>query len=164
MKKDFSILIMVAILASGVPLIYAETTSSSPSSTTTTTTTSEKTFKHKMDGKMEDFYKDLNLTEDQKKALDANKAQHREKSKLTNQAIKDKMDLMQVELEKDQLNMEKIGQIKSEIKVLQSEQLDSRMDSVLEVRKILTPEQFKKFMGHMSENKEHFKHKNKEHK
>ena len=35
--------------------------------------------------------------------------------------------------------------------------LDNRLNSILEVRKILTPEQFKKFIGKMQEHKEHFK-------
>ena len=44
------------------------------------------------------------------------------------------------------LNIGKITQINNELKILSAQMLDRKLEGILEVRKILTPEQFKKFM------------------
>ena len=41
--------------------------------------------------------------------------------------------------------MEKIDQINGDLKKMMAQMLDYRLERILEVRKILTPEQFKKF-------------------
>jgi Spy/CpxP family protein refolding chaperone len=97
--------------------------------------------------------KDLNLTEDQKKMLEANKNQNREGMKTLFQSIKEKRSLIREELQKSQLDIGKINQIQGELKELQAKMLDHRLEGILEVRKILTPEQFKKFMANMEEHK-----------
>ena len=63
------------------------------------------------------------------------------------------------ELEKSQLNMQLVYQINNELKLLEAQILDNRLERILEVRKILTPEQFKKFEDKMNERMEHFKNK-----
>lgn len=110
----------------------------------------------KMDAKREQLYKELNLTAEQKNALKENKNKHREESKALFENMRAKKDLMREELSKDTVNMDKINQIQSEIKELQTKMSDQRLQGILEVRKILTPEQFKKFMASMEERKGRF--------
>jgi len=70
-----------------------------------------------------------------------------------------KMGLLREELEKSELNTQKVYQINNELKQLQAQMLDNRLERILEVRKILTPAQFKKFEDEMNARWEHFKNK-----
>ena len=103
------------------------------------------------------IYKDLNLTEEQKKMLEENKAKHKEEMKTLFAAMKETRISMRQELQKETLDMAKINQINDELKKLQAQTVDHRLESVLVVRKILSPDQFKKFMSKMEEKAEHFK-------
>lgn len=109
--------------------------------------TQKKAFAEKKEAKKEALYKNLNLTEEQKKALEANKTQTREQVKVLYQQVKDKTAMLRQELQGDTLNMDKINQINGELKNLQAQILDQKLQGILGVRKILTPEQFKKFMA-----------------
>ena len=121
--------------------------------------TPEKTSKgHEWTGK-KDIFKDLNLTDQQKKMLEENKAKHKEDMKAALDAIKQTRAAMRQELQKEKLDMAKVGQINDELKKLEAQMIDRRLESVLEVRKILSPQQFQKFMTKMEERKEHFKEK-----
>ncbi len=93
------------------------------------------------------MYKDLNLAEEQKKLLEENRKSHKEEARALFKDMRQKRDALRQELEKGALNMDNINQINNELKKLQAEMLDHRLAGVLEVRKILTPEQFKKFMA-----------------
>lgn len=119
----------------------------------------KKAFAEKRDGKRQQFYKDLNLTQEQKKALEENKNKNREQMKTLFAGMKEKKALIREELQKDELNMEKINQVQNELKALQTQMIDHRLEGILEVRKILTPEQFKKFLTKMEDQKGRDKHK-----
>ena len=71
--------------------------------------------------------------------------------------IKEKRAAISQELQKDELNMGKITQLNNEIKISEAQALDHKLEGMLEVRKILTPEQFKKFMAKMGEWRGHYK-------
>lgn len=118
-----------------------------------------KIFMEKMDAKQQQLYRDLNLTKEQKKLLEENKNKNREQMKELFHNMRIGMILMRQELQKDQLDMGKINQINNELKQLQAQMLDYRLQSILEVRKILTPEQFKKFEAKMEERTSHFRDK-----
>ena len=66
---------------------------------------------------------------------------------------------MRQELQNPTLNMDKINQIQSELKASQAQMLDARLQGILEIRKILTPEQFTKFSAKMEEHKGRGDHK-----
>ena len=117
----------------------------------------KKSFSENPEARHEQLYKDLNVTEGQKKLLEENKSKHREQMKAMFNDIKEKRALVRQELQKDQLNMEKIRQINGELKSLQAQMLDYRLERILEVRKILTPEQFKKFISKIESRPGHFK-------
>jgi Spy/CpxP family protein refolding chaperone len=79
--------------------------------------------------------------------------------------MRQKMASLRQELEKSELNMQVIYQTNNELKQLQTQMLDNRLERILEVRKILTPGQFKKFEDKMNERMERSKNrreKNKE--
>lgn len=160
MMKRLAMMIAVlgAALVLSSPAVYAAWAPSQKDAVKT------KEVKEKWEAKRQELYKKLDLTDDQKKALEENKNQNREQTKALFQSIKDKKEQMRQELQSGQLNMDKINQLQNELKASQAQMLDSRLQGILEIRKILTPDQFKKFMAHMEEQKEHGKHERGEHK
>ena len=116
-------------------------------------------FIKKMDAKRQEIYNDLGLTDGQRKLLEENKNKHREQTKALFTQLRQKMTLLRQELEKNELNMQEIHQTNNELKQLHAQMLDNRLERVLEVRKILTPGQFKKFEDKMNEHMGHFKNK-----
>ncbi len=107
--------------------------------------------------RIQQIYSQLNLTDDQKKQLEANKQQHRAKIQSAREAMKADKEALHAELMKPQLDMSKINQIHDQIKALQDQMEDNKLSSILAVRAILTPEQFSKFVAlmHKHEQKEH---------
>jgi len=104
--------------------------------------------------RMEDIFNRLNLTADQKKQLDANKEQHRAKMKSAHQGMKAAGEAIKEELMKPQLDMPKIMKIHERIKALQSQAEDDKLNSILAVRAILTPDQFSRFVSLMDKHRQ----------
>ncbi len=96
---------------------------------------------------IQEIYSQLNLTDDQKKQLEANKQQHRVKMENIRQAIKTDKQMLKEELMKPRLDIPKINAVHGQIKSLQNQMEDDKLDSILAVRTILTPEQFLKFVN-----------------
>jgi len=69
------------------------------------------------------------------------------------QQIRMNKEAMKAELMKDQLDMVKIHAIHQRIKLLQDQMEDGRLNSILAVRKILTSEQFVKFVTLMKKHR-----------
>ena len=113
----------------------------------------------KMDTKRQKIYDDLGLTVEQRKLLEENKNKHKEQTEALFAQLRQKMTLLRQELEKSELNIQEVYQTNNELKQLQAQMLDNRLERILEVRKILTPEQFKKFEIKMNERMEYFKNK-----
>ena len=94
--------------------------------------------------------KELNLTQEQQVKLEANrKAQRQEVNKLLT-AIKEKQAKLAEELKKPGVTRAAIKPLENEIKSLQAKLIDSRINGILAVKQILSPEQFSKF-GQMTE-------------
>jgi periplasmic protein CpxP/Spy len=89
--------------------------------------------------------KELGLSADQEKQLRESRKSHREAGEELRKGMKEKREAMKAELEKPELDMTRINTIQTEIKDLQGKMDDNRLDGILQVRKILTPDQFKKF-------------------
>ena len=97
--------------------------------------------------------RELSLTQEQQVKLEANrKAQRQEIDKLLT-AIKEKQAKLGEELNKPGATRASIQALANEIKSLQAKLTDSRINSILAVKKILTPEQFNKF-GQMTEKRQ----------
>jgi len=156
--KVVTLLIVAVLVGLSTSLIYA----ASP----TPAAQQKEAVMKKFDAKRQEIYNNLGLTDEQKKLLEENKNKHREQTRALFTQLRQKMTLLRQELEKSELNMREIYQANNELKQLQAQMLDNRLERILEVRKILTPEQFNKFEDKMNERREHFQNKrerNKEH-
>jgi len=105
-------------------------------------------------GQREDVFKALNLTPEQQKKLDDNRKAQRDDVKNIFTAIKEKQLKLQDELKKPDINKAAVDSLANEIKSLQGQLVDHRINGILAVKGILTPEQFSKFQGMMEQNKE----------
>lgn len=103
-------------------------------------------WKAKKEARFEKMQKELNLTPEQAQRLKELRNQHREKRKNGWKDIRAKRQKLQEELQKPKLNEARVRQIHNELKALKAQKADQRLERILEVRKILTPEQFSKFM------------------
>ena len=99
----------------------------------------------KWEQKVEKFHKDLGLTPQQEQQLKAQREQYRAQKQALFGQIKEKTEQMQAELQKPDMNEAKVKQLHAELQSLRSKAADTRLDSVLAVRQVLTPEQFQKF-------------------
>jgi Spy/CpxP family protein refolding chaperone len=119
----------------------------------------EETSAKNWDSKRQQFYSDLGLSDEQKKLLDENRKKQREQNKQIFSQVKEKTALLRQELQEEPLNTEKIYQTNNELKKLQEQISDNRVERILEVRKILTADQFKKFIAKTEKQKEHSRYK-----
>ena len=136
-----------------VPFVYAEDGKKSPPGPSSEHSSFSHNRHEKWDKKVQEIYNQLNLTAEQKKQLDDNKQKHREKMKASFEKMRSYKEALNQELMKADLDMSKINAIQDQFKTLQSEITDGHLSSILEVRKILTPQQFAKFISLMEEHK-----------
>ena len=108
----------------------------------------------KWEEKIAEIHKQLGITPQQQERLKAHREQFRSQTKALFQQIKGKKDEISQELQKSNFDINKVRQIHTELKSLQGQMEDNRLEGILEVRKILTPEQFTKFMQMKKEWKE----------
>jgi Spy/CpxP family protein refolding chaperone len=104
--------------------------------------------------RIQEIYSQLNLSDDQKKQLEANKQQHRAIMANARQEMKADREALREELMKPQLDMPKITQIHNQIKALGAQMEDTKLSSILAVRAILTPEQYLKFKELMQKHRQ----------
>ncbi len=102
--------------------------------------------REKMRSQMLEVFKQLELNPEQEKQLNTHRTKHRERGKEIYKNIKAKREEIREELQKQDFDMKKIKKIHSELKSVYSRKADHRLEGILEVRKILTTEQFAKFM------------------
>lgn len=95
--------------------------------------------------RMEDIYKQINLTEKQKKKLEGNRKKHHSKIKELRKRRRSLRKELNKELKRKELDSRKVDKVKGRIKDIQSEITDRRLKGVMGVREILTPEQFSIF-------------------
>ncbi len=101
--------------------------------------------KKEREARIERVYAQLNLSEQQKQLLEANKQRHKAASKALFKDIRAAMDAVGEELKKKDMDRNKVVALYAQVKNLHSQRLDERFNSIMEVRKILTQEQFAKF-------------------
>ena len=106
------------------------------------------------------MFEQLSLNDKQKEAMETNKAAHRGKMKQNFEKMKALKDEFNAELMKPKLNMSKINSLQKQFKAMQAQLADDRLSSILEVRKILTAEQFAKFISLANENEKRYHFKN----
>ncbi len=101
--------------------------------------------REKMRAKMLEVFKQLDLSTEQEEQLQAHRKSHRGQGKEFWENMKAKKEAIKNELQKEELNMENVYKIHNELKDLLIQKADHRLEGILEVRKILTAEQFRKF-------------------
>lgn len=100
-----------------------------------------------------DIVQRLNLSPQQKKEIEHQRTINRQKWAELRQKIYAKRMELREELDKSATDRKKMDSITTEIKALQSEELDLHINNLLAMKQILTPEQFKEL------NKKGFKRK-----
>ena len=105
----------------------------------------------KMEERIQQIYGQLNLSEEQKRLLEENKARHKAVKEATSKELKAVMQAMGDELKKPDLDLARITAIQNDFKRLRDTMADGRFNAILEVRKILTRDQFVKFVDLMEE-------------
>ncbi len=101
--------------------------------------------REKMKARMLEVFKQLDLSPEQEEQLKAHRNNHREQGREFRESLRAKKEAIRNELQNEELNMEEIYKIHNELKGLLSNKADHRLEGILEVRKILTAEQFRKF-------------------
>ena len=107
----------------------------------------------RMEKKAQEIYAKLGLTDQQKKQLEDNRQKNRDQKKALFEKMHSLKEALNEELMKPSLDMGKVGEVQAQTKALQAQMSDARVNSVLEVRKILTPEQFVKFSSLMKKHR-----------
>jgi len=100
----------------------------------------------KREGPMRELDQRLNLTDEQKKLLKENRESRKEDIKENNLKLKAAKDAIKEELKKKDLDMAAVNKLHAQVKDLQMKMEDYRLEGILAVRKILTPEQYAKFI------------------
>lgn len=100
----------------------------------------------KHDGQQrEAIFKELNLTDEQKAALDANRREQGEKMAQLREEMREKQMKLREELDDPRISREAIEPLAAEVKALQARLIDLRLNAIFAVREVLTVEQFAKF-------------------
>ncbi|MCH7504517.1 periplasmic heavy metal sensor [PVC group bacterium] len=84
----------------------------------------------------------LNLTDEQAEALKAQKKEGPHAGKEAREQIHAKREALRAEFQNETLNLETIYRLNDEIKALNAEQMDARVERMIRMREILTAEQF----------------------
>lgn len=107
----------------------------------------------------DDFVKELGLTDDQLTKFRQHRVESKTEAVKLRMLLKDHQSDLREELGRYDSDTAKINKITSEIKKLQAQLIDHRVASVLELKKILTPEQFEKFQERIDERRERMMHR-----
>jgi len=102
-------------------------------------------------GPFSEMAKELKLAPEQLRQIEDNRKQHMQEERLLREEMMRNRDQMRQELSKPQFDMEKIKLAQERIKELMGKEEDFRLAGFLELRKILTPEQFSLFNRKMEE-------------
>jgi len=130
MKKTKSIIIALAVVFIMVSAVYAYTQGENQQA---------------CDGQKGSIFKELNLTPEQQKKLEKNRSVQREEMTKLRMTIKEKRLKLQEALQNSTATKATVEPIANEIKSLQAQLIDNRINGIFAVKEILTPEQFIKF-------------------
>ena len=89
----------------------------------------------------------LNLSEDQQKQLKDIHQKQKDAMKSIFLQIKTNREAFEVEITKAVPDMNKINSIQTQIKDLQSQMADNHLNKLLEIKKVMSPEQFAGYMA-----------------
>jgi|WetSurMetagenome_2_1015567.scaffolds.fasta_scaffold688569_1 Spy/CpxP family protein refolding chaperone len=99
--------------------------------------------------KAEEVLKKLNLSPQQEAQINVARESSRESAKKLFQELKNKRKELAVELDKQKSDPEKIKIFIADLKGLQGSLIEQRVDSIMRMKEILTPEQYRAFSDTM---------------
>jgi len=128
----------IAVMVLSVPMVYADNGG----------------MKSTGGGDPSHMAKILNLSEDQEKQLKDSRQKQIKAMKSIFEEIKSNREEFNAEIVKAAPDMNKIDDIQTQLKTIKSQMIDNHLISILEIKKILTPEQFAGYMAHGRNGKE----------
>ena len=96
-------------------------------------------------GMRDNLVKELELTSEQQKQIRKQRVEQIEQRKALREKRRSKRLELKQELEKKDFDKGKVYALIAEIESLMGEQLEQRVEAILSMKRILTPEQFEKF-------------------
>lgn len=147
--RDAIIIVFVALGMAIAPNIYAADTGNAAGNQSADVQNRQKD----MEQRRQNIMDQLNLSPEQKKQLENNRTKDRKDMQPLFERMRDYRTSLKEELMKPKLDMDKINDIQAKIKYLQNETTDKRLNSIIGVRKIMTQEQFNKFIELTDQNK-----------
>lgn len=99
------------------------------------------------------FFKELNITPQQREKLDANRAKNEKAVEALHDELRARKSELNDEIGKPTVDKVKVDSITADIKSLMGKLMDYRVADLLSLKEILTPEQFKKMQNRMHEKK-----------
>jgi Spy/CpxP family protein refolding chaperone len=94
---------------------------------------------------MKKVVEDLGLTEEQQEQMKEHRDQNHQKMRETHEKMRQARQALKTELEKEKSNNKAINEISTSLKTMQADMVDNRIKSILELKEVLTYEQFKQF-------------------
>ena len=110
-------------------------------------------YKKQHQARKEEMYKELGLSEEQQVQIKEHRERSHAKMKTIKESLKKQRENLREILSRYDADPTEIEKIALEIKYLNSQLIDHRIAAVLEVKTILTPEQFTKFQEKMNKAK-----------
>ena len=132
LTKSIAVLAVLGLMAAG-PVAYAEHGGDNLEG--------GKGYKH---GEGKDFFKELNLTPEQKEKLKAQREAKKEDNKATREQLKTKMQALHEEITKPGTTRADVNGLVSEVGALKGQMFSQKIDGVFAMKEVLTPEQFAK--------------------
>ena len=99
-------------------------------------------FRKTKEERFEALAKELNLTEEQQAQLKQQRSEQEEIVKELRDKFRQEIKNLREELEKPDTDQERLEKIATKIKILGSDLLDQRIEGILAIKEILTPQQF----------------------
>ena len=104
--------------------------------------------------KLESLRGELGITPEQEAKLSEQRKEFKAKNKKLMEGLRSKRKELKEELEKQHMNRARVNKIVKDIKNLTGEKLQNRVDKIVSMKNIFTPEQFEKLQD-MMERKRH---------
>lgn len=132
LTKIMAVLAVAGLMAAG-PVAYAEDPAANPQT--------GKDFKR---GGHEGFFKELNLTPEQRAKLKAQREAKKAESKAVREQMKAKMQELHTLIAKPETKRSDVNKLVNEVNALKGKMFSQMIDGVFAMKEVLTPEQFAK--------------------
>ncbi len=110
-------------------------------------------FEDRKEARIKALHERLHLSAEQEDLLEGHRRRHRQEAGELRKEARAAKEAMRDELQRRELDMARINELHATLKDLHDKRADHRLEGILEVRKILTPEQFSEFMELMGKHR-----------